>query len=98
MYTNIYYVNTPTKDTYEYFKEGCWYRGLNGDSGIVAKFEGNHSNCSGWWGSSSSLTKEWVDRATPCLNYFRLITPENWVLVSNLLEIGLLEESLNICF
>lgn len=57
-----YYYTLPTKETYSFFEEGCWYKSFDG---ITAKFTGIDGN-NGWWGTT--FAKE----------YFRMITPSQW--------------------
>lgn len=57
-----YYYTLPTKETYSFFEEGCWYRSFNG---IIAKFTGVDGN-DGWW--DSTFVK----------GYFRMVTPSQW--------------------
>ena len=59
-----YTFNVPTEETYKYFKIGQWYKSKL--QGIVAKFSGDPENNEGYWGSFHSM------------NFFRMITPEEW--------------------
>ena len=78
-----YYFTVPTKETYSFFKVGEWYKGLNGDKGIFAKFSGDIERNSGWWGSEF------------CKDFFRLVTPSNWELITDKEQIKELELRLN---
>lgn len=74
----------PTEQTKTFFKKDTWYKGSNGDKGIITKFSGNHESNHGWW--SGLFVK----------NYFRLISPEFWTEVTDHHEIEQLNQKLEI--
>lgn len=86
-----YYLTLSTEKTKSFFKKDSWYRGVNGDSGIIAKFSGDVESNFGWWGSSNlNICNAWVYSATPMSNTVRMVSPENWKEITSKHEIAFL--------
>jgi hypothetical protein len=76
----IYEYTIPDQSTYSFFKKGSWYRGLNGDHGIMAKSTGNVEHNPAWWLGMPFTA--------------RLVSPCNWEEITNQIAIKLLEKKL----
>lgn len=77
-----YFINRPTDESHNHFKEGSWYAGKDTEKGIIAKVENGVENNHGWWGGTFAK------------NYFNLITPDKWEEVTDPREIKRLENKL----
>jgi hypothetical protein len=70
----------PDQNTFDFFKKGSWYKGLNGDNGLIAKSSGDPENNKGWWSGTPFTT--------------RLVNPNNWEEITDTAEIEKLEAKL----